>query len=348
MPKFWIISDTHFGIRNCSKKWESLMKGWVDNFLFPLFSSSVEDGDVLVHCGDVFDNRQSIGLSTMDMCINFFERLSGYFKDIRVLCGNHDAYLTTVNDITSIDCIKHIPGVSVIKDPVTDVVFGKTVGFVPWTENPDAFRNLSVDGNRPEILFCHAEFSGCIMNSYGTKSESTLAIPDISRIYTGHIHHTQKCGNVTYVGSAYQITQNDRGNARGVLTYCPDSGVERFYPNTFSPEFKRVAYTDISGMRFGEFKKMCGNSFIEVETDGRLMTKCRFQKLLSLVSESDNIMDLSFVPMKGSDGKNSDINISDCASISEMLDRYIDDMVVCDAQTKKSVRMISKKLIHEL
>ncbi len=347
MAKFWIISDTHFGVKNNSKRWEELMKKWMDGFFFPLMENNVEEGDILVHCGDVFDNRQSVGLSTMSMCIGFFERLSGYFKEMWVLCGNHDAYLTTRNDITSIDCLKHIPGVNIVKTPVVENIFGKNVGFVPWTEDGHEFDGISFSAKKIDILFCHAEFSGCTMNSYGTKSESVLDIPNISRIYTGHIHHMHRYKNVVYVGSPYQLTQNDRNNSKCVWTYDVFADKEKFYSNTFSPEFTRMEYDKVKDMTFGEFKQICGNRFVEIETDGNLMAKCRFQKMLSLLKDNDNIMDMSFVPVNKDNTFSSDINISECASISEMLDKYIDEMVICDAQTKKHVRAISKKLIHE-
>lgn len=343
MPKFWIISDTHFGVRNNSKKWEDLIRGWADNFLYPLFDREVSPDDILVHCGDVFDNRQSVGLSSMSFCIEFFEKLSGYFSGIRVLCGNHDAYYTSKNDIASVDCLKYIPGVRVVKEPETCEIFGKRVMFVPWTENPDDF---NMPDCRPDILFCHAEFGGCVMNASGTKSESRLRAPDISRIYTGHIHHCQKRGRVTFVGSPYQLTQNDRNNRKCVYSYDPENDKEYAYPNTFSPEFIRVKYENVSGMPLGEFRDLCRNRFVEIAADPALAARCRFQKLASLAAEDDPVTDITFVPSGDNPSAPADINISECASVSEMLDRYIDEAVICDAKTKESVRAISKKLIH--
>jgi len=347
MAKIWIISDTHFGVKNNSKRWEDLMQGWMDKFFFPLLDNEVEDGDVFVHCGDIFDNRQSVGLSTMNICIGFFERLSKYFKEMYLLCGNHDAYYTTKNDITSLECLKHIPGVNVIKTPLVKTVLGKTMCFIPWTEDTRVFEKIAGIDTKPDVLFCHAEFNGCIMNSYGSKSENELGVPDVSKIYSGHIHHKHKHCNATYVGSPYQLTQNDRNNNKCVWTFDPETLEEHVYFNTYSPEFIRVKYESISDMTFGEFKKMCENRFVEIETDYKLMSKCRFQKLISLVNDNYDIKDLSFYPTKKDENENQDINISDCMSITEMLDKYIDEMVVCDPATKKSVRTIAKKLIHE-
>ena len=346
MSKIWIIGDTHFGVRNNSKRWEELMSSWMHDFFFPLIDKESEEGDVLVHLGDVFDNRQSVGLSTMALTISFFEKLSSRFEEIWVLCGNHDAYYTSKNDISSIECIKHIENVNIVKTPIFHpFLCNKKVLFMPWTENSEAFNKKIYDVN-PDIVFCHAEFNGCVMNSSMTFSENNFNIPNISHIYSGHIHHRQKHKNVTYVGSPYQLTQNDRNNHKGVYTYDTEKDIEKFYQNNTSPEFIRIKYDDIKDKPLQEFKKICENKFVEVETDYSLMAKCRFQKLLSLIKEEDNIMDLTFVPSKTSKNEEKDINISDCISISEMLDKYIDEFVYCDELTKKSVKIISKKLVN--
>lgn len=345
MSKIWIISDTHFGVRNNSKKWEELMRSWMEDTFLPLVDSEKEEGDVLIHLGDVFDNRQSVCLSSMNLAIDFFERLSTRFDKIWILCGNHDAYYTNRNDITSIECFKHIPHVSIVKTPLLETIFGKKILLLPWIENKREF-NKSVYSFSPEILFCHAEFYGCTMNASKVYSDSDLDIPDILKIYSGHIHHRQKYKNVTYIGSPYQLTQNDRNNNKGVWTYDPQKDEERFYFNCKSPEFMRMKYQSISEMTLQEFKQTCSNKFVEIETEHSLMAKCQFQKLLSFVQDS-NIMDLSFVPAKSSQKDENDINISNCVSITEMLKKYIDEFVYCDEDTKKSVRQISKKLINE-
>ena len=344
MPKIWIISDTHFGAHNNAKKWEDLMCSWMNDYFFPLVCSVFEDGDVLVHLGDVFDNRQSVSLSSMNIAINFFERLSSIFNSVYVLCGNHDAYYTTKNDITSLECLKHIPNISVIKDPVSYDLFGKKCLFFPWTENLRYFKK-TISDNEPDILFCHTEFCGCVMNSSMSKSENDFDIPNISCIYSGHIHHRQKYKNVTYAGSPYQLTQNDRNNTKGVWIFDPVNDKETFQVNDKSPEFIRVKYDDVKEMSLNDFIKFCDNKFVEVETDSSLMSKCKFQKILSLVQD-ENIMDLSFVPDKDIVEKAINIDVSSCLSISDMLDEYIDKFVNCDNITKKSVKIIAKKLIN--
>lgn len=345
MAKIWIISDTHFGVRNNSKKWEDIMYSWMNDYFFPLIETEKEEGDVLVHLGDVFDNRQSVSLSSMNLAINFFERLSKEFKQIRVLCGNHDAYYTTNNDISSIECLKYIPNVKIIKTPETDIILGKRVLFLPWMEDKKTFYK-SISESSPDVLFCHAEFYGCVMNSYGTKSEHDFNVPDILHIYSGHIHHRENYKNLVYVGSPYQITQNDRNNSKGVWTYAPQENEERFFYNNISPEFIRVSYSSISDMTLSEFKHMCKNKFVEIEANSALMSKCFFQKLLTLVQDC-GIMDILFVPAKQTNENIKNINITNCASISDMLDEYIDDYVDCNENMKKSIKKLSKKLINE-
>lgn len=347
MANIWVISDTHFGVKNNSKSWEATLNGWVDNFIVPFFKGNASEGDVLVHLGDVFDNRQSIGLSAMNSAVSFFEKMSALFSQVYVLCGNHDAYNTNSNEINSLECIKYIPKVVVVKDPQRLNVLGRRVSMIPWSDSVKEVKTHIENAFDSDLVFCHADFGGCTMNASGTKSESKLEAPDISRIYSGHIHHSQRYGRVTYVGSPYHTSQNDRENKRGVWRIDVGTLEDEFYENTYSPQFARYAYSDIENLPFGEFKKMCTNRFVEVSVDGDLLSRVFFKRVLTYIKDDDNIKDLVFVPNadRVSDSR-QEVTMSECVSLDDMLDKYIDSVLVCSDGVKANVRKISKKLIN--
>lgn len=347
MANFWIISDTHFGGKNNSKSWEDNITRWIDGFIVPFFKDNVKEGDVLVHLGDVFDNRQSVGLSAMSIAVSFFEKMSELFSQVYVLCGNHDAYNKNSNDITSLDCIRYIPKVNVIKTPQRISVLGRKISFIPWIESVKEVKCHIDNAFDSDLVFCHADFGGCTMNASGTKSESQLEVPDVSKIYSGHIHHSQRYGRVTYVGSPYHTSQNDRGNKKGVWRIDSETLSDEFYENTFSPQYARFDYTKVENLTFREFKEMCKNKFVEVSVDGEVLSRVFFKRVLTYIKEDDNIKDLVFVP---SAEKSADVRkivtMSECVSLDDMLDRYIDDVLVCGDGVKTNVRKISKKLIN--
>jgi len=347
MANIWIISDTHFGVKNNSKSWEAMLNGWIDGFIVPFFKENVSEGDVLVHLGDVFDNRQSIGLSAMNMAISFFEKMSALFSQVYVLCGNHDAYNVNSNDINSLECIKYIPKVTVFKDPQRVNVLGRTVSMIPWIDSVKTVKSHIENAFDSDLVFCHADFGGCTMSASGTKSQSALEVPDISKIYSGHIHHLQRYGRVTYVGSPYHISQNDRNNRKGVWRIDAETLEDEFYENTYSPQFARYDYQKIEDITLGEFKKMCRNKFVEVSVDGDLLSRVFFKRVLTYIKDDDNIKDLVFVP--NSDGVSDSrkkVTMMECVSLEDMLDKYIDSVLVCSDGVKANVRKISKKLIN--
>ena len=71
--RVFLISDTHLGVRSNSKEWCDIIQDYFQDFLIPLLKKESRPGDVLVHCGDVFDSRQSLNLYVLNLSISIFE-----------------------------------------------------------------------------------------------------------------------------------------------------------------------------------------------------------------------------------------------------------------------------------
>ena len=72
----WMITDTHLGVRNGSIEWLEIMKEYFNNFFIPLLKREKQEGDFLVHVGDVFDSRHSLNLLIMNEGITIFEEIA--------------------------------------------------------------------------------------------------------------------------------------------------------------------------------------------------------------------------------------------------------------------------------
>ena len=77
--RVWIISDTHFGLKDGDDKWINIAKQWRNEFLIPTILNNAKEGDYLFHLGDVFDKRTSINLNAINFTIETFEILSSIF-----------------------------------------------------------------------------------------------------------------------------------------------------------------------------------------------------------------------------------------------------------------------------
>ena len=55
--KIWLIADTHFGLKGDDEIWLEDYFNYFNNDLIPYMKKNVGEHDILIHCGDVFDNR---------------------------------------------------------------------------------------------------------------------------------------------------------------------------------------------------------------------------------------------------------------------------------------------------
>ena len=65
--RVFMITDTHFGIYlNNLDKWLNMMESTFYEFVIPYLKENVKEGDVLIHLGDLFDNRTSLPIIVLN------------------------------------------------------------------------------------------------------------------------------------------------------------------------------------------------------------------------------------------------------------------------------------------
>lgn len=351
LGRIWVISDTHFGYKNANRQWADIAKECMDGFVFPLFEEEVGEDDILVHCGDVFEDRQHINVSSMKMAIETFERFARIFRKVYVICGNHDVQNNTSNDVTSLDCLKYVDGVEVVKTPKTVEVGGRRLGLVPWQAD-NAKLVSDILSAKSDFLFCHADILGATMNASDIKSEHGIDVKDIKgvrNIYSGHIHRRQVYKGITFVGSPYSMKREDIGNTKGVYRIDAGSGESVFFENKVSPMFVTLSYNEVRNSPTDEVRKAFDNNFVDLYVDSDTADEKAFRKFLGTLTAEGGAVDIN---VKLSDSKEDAVinngtgGISDGMTLAEMTDRYIDDMLDYDEPVKDKLRIISKKLIN--
>ena len=209
--KIYFLADTHLGAKGDNPE---VLHDWIDYYnkvFIPYCREHVQTGDILVHLGDVTDNRSTLGLETINLTIKLFEYLSDIFSDIRLIVGNHDIFKKHTNEITSLNMLKYIPHVSIYYTPQVEEIGGKHVLFVPWIEELEEQKKL-LKSHNVDYVFGHLEIGGAVTSSKGNKMQTNNAIisSDFKKaeVYAGHIHIRQNYKNVHYVGTPYH---KDRG-----------------------------------------------------------------------------------------------------------------------------------------
>lgn len=342
--KIWLIADTHFGYKGDDEEWLSDYIGYFENIVIPIMKKEVGKEDILIHCGDVFDNRSIIGLNTIHRVIGLFEKFSDIFSDIRITVGNHDIMKKSTNEVTSIDMLKHIPHVKVYYTPEVEVIDGKICFFNPWVENPDKEREY-LSGINADYIFGHLEIGGSQMsNRSGVKIEFTGGIKPSdfknAQVYAGHIHIRQDNKNIHYIGNPYHKDRGDRGNIKGITVLDLKSGKTRFIENTVSPKFMKEYIYDILNMTVGDLKERWKNNRIELHINSTDISRCNFDDLRSCL----NTVYKSFDPI--GDYVVQDFNIATDASFSnaKSSDDYIDDFLKNQDLTDDMMECVRRKM----
>ena len=345
--KIWLIADTHFGYKGDDPEWLDDYIGYFENVLIPLMEKEVGENDILVHCGDVFDNRSIIGLQTLNRVISLFEKFSKICKDIRITVGNHDIYKKSSNDITTLNALKYIPNVKIYYEPIVEVIDGKTVLFNPWIEDPEKEREV-LNGVNVDYIFGHLEIGGALVaNRSGVKVTLSAGVKKSdfksSQVYAGHIHIRQDDKNIHYIGNPYHKDRGDRENPKGITVLDIKTGETRFIENTVSPKYMKENIYDLLDVTVGELKERWYNNRIELHIKSTDLAKCSFDDFITaldhcfrkfqvigdeVIAELNTDGNVSFNDAKSSDDyivdflKNQDLTEEMMSEVQKKMEEY--------------------------
>lgn len=270
--RIFMVADSHFGMRSNSPEWLDIAAGWFESDFIPAARAAAAPGDALVHLGDVFDNRQSINLMVQHRGIAVFEELAKIFTGgVYVIAGNHDVMKKSSNDVCSLDCLKWIPNVHILKEPTVVKLGGARCLMMPWRPGPDEERAcITAHSGDADYLFCHTNVVGMkLVDHVHTVADGTAItaddLSDFRRVLAGHIHLRQTVkGTVHMLGNPYQMTRSDMGDAKGWHTMDPATDELAFHENTTSPKFKRVYLPQWGDRPIDELVEECRGHMVDL------------------------------------------------------------------------------------
>lgn len=215
MPLFQRLAaftDIHFGKKNNDSTYNQDCLEFVEWFVS---ESKKRTCDTCIFLGDWHDSRRSLHINTMNYSLRAFEMLNDAFENVYVIMGNHDLFYKERRDVSSLEFIKHLPHIHLIRDPVVL----EDVGLSSWLLGDD-WRQIRSWQCR--YVFGHFELPNFLMNA-------GIRMPDAGElnsqhfskfewVFSGHFHHRQRQGNIQYIGSAFPQNFSDAGdNDRGAM-----------------------------------------------------------------------------------------------------------------------------------
>lgn len=301
MSKIYLIGDSHIGLGypNKTDKWFKTHQEYFSKFLIPLLKSKVKKGDIIVHLGDLFDNRNIIPINLMNYAMDVVEEISK-IAPLHIIVGNHDLWSKSASEINSIRPFKYIPNVH-IYDSVSKIEFnGCNILMMPYFDSKIDQVNAIKSNRDCEYLFCHSDLNGAKMHltSVAHRNLDKIDIDDFSsfrKVYSGHIHLTQVSKNFTFVGSIFQMDRNDYGDQKGIFVIDTIDGSESFIKNEISPVFVKyrvLCEDDIDGLE----SLIGSNDYIDVYISNNLLINSRkLRRKIEVILENGGFASIEYI-----------------------------------------------------
>ncbi len=301
MSKIFLIGDTHIGLGypNTVDKWFKVHKQYFDDFLIPMLRKKVCPGDIIVHLGDLFDNRNVIPINLLNYGMDVVEEISK-IAPLHIIIGNHDLWSKSASEINSIRPFRYIPNVK-IYDTVSQLEFsGKKILMMPYIEKRLEQIKAINDNKNCDYLFCHSDLNGCKMHltSVAHKNSDKIDIENFTgfeSVYSGHIHLVQRNKNFTFVGSIFQMDRNDYGDQKGIFVIDTLDGSEEFIKNDVSPVFKKVRVIGEEDVETLE-KLKDSKDYIDIAISNNLLVSNRkLRRKLEIILEKSNFASVEYI-----------------------------------------------------
>jgi DNA repair exonuclease SbcCD nuclease subunit len=198
----------------------------------------------VIHPGDLVDRRKYINiltLHTMRKC--FVEPMKEF--EFHIIPGNHDCYHKNNNTVNALD--EFLPeGMFVYHQPSEVVIGGRKVLMLPWMAPENEQQCIdAVNHSTADILFGHLNLKGFEMHR-GSVSEDGHDMGFLSKfthVYTGHFHHKSTMGNITYLGTPYEMTWSDYADPKGFHIWDTDTLQLEFIENP-KKLFNKIEFKD--------------------------------------------------------------------------------------------------------
>ena len=258
--KVGLFTDIHIGLGQNSSLWHDTIIQFA--MWASMFYSNKGINDLFIP-GDIFHNRDEIGVNTLSVAAEFFDILKDF--NIYIVVGNHDAYFKERSDVNSVSIFKGWPNITVIdKKPLLVKAGEKTISFIPWGTEVE---NIP----QADICFGHFEIETFKMNNFkvcdrGMESGSLLSKSPL--VISGHFHRkderTYSKGKIVYLGSPYQQNFGDAYDERGIYIFDIDTEELEFFENTVSPKHIKYRLSNGSAISLEDAKKEIPGNLISL------------------------------------------------------------------------------------
>jgi len=269
------------------------------DFVIPYLKENAKEGDVLIHLGDLFDNRNSLPI----IVINKVEKILKEISDIlplHIMVGNHDLWNKGSNEVNSVRLFGYMnKNIQVYESTTTLEIGGQKLVLMPWVEKRIDMIN-QISQNPGDYLLCHSDLNGCKMhlNSIAHRNADKIDVEEFKgykNVFSGHIHIRQENNNFMFIGSLYQMDRNDYGDQKGITLLDLDTDEISFIPNTYSPTFRKFRVIDEQDVEnLDELKNT--KDYVDIAiSNSLLMSNRKLRRKLEMILEKSSFASVEYI-----------------------------------------------------
>lgn len=249
--KLPILGDTHWGCRSDSPLFYKHFERFYGKFVDDCVKA---DHKTILQVGDLFDVRKKTNMVTFQESRRIlFDPLKEAGIALYVIVGNHDSYYKESIKINTPRLLLsefEYSNIIVVDSPMTVDFGGVPIDLIPWIckENEEEIMRF-VEASTSSICAGHFEFAGFAMYR-GMESPHGLdasLFKKYKRVLSGHYHHRSTKGNVTYVGTPYEMTWQDYGDPKGHHVYDTKADTLTFHENP-DKIFVKLTYDETAAL----------------------------------------------------------------------------------------------------
>jgi len=265
--KVLFFSDLHLGVHQDSQTWHNIALNLADWIKGVMVEQKL---DTIFFAGDVFHNRHEIGVNTLHIAKQFFNKLSEY--NVYLIPGNHDAFLSSTVEVNSVEILAN-KNVHVFVEQTTLEINDKKIVFCPW--------KTSIKELDPvDMLIGHFEIANFHMTAnkicdHGETSEDLLE--KAKAVVTGHFHmrdfrEYENKSYILYLGSPYEMDFGDRGQQKGVSIINFDDLSIEFIENNVTPKHFRIKISELLAKKYSDLPSIVNNNIVSLYVDTKIDT----------------------------------------------------------------------------
>ena len=246
--KIAIIGDLHIGVKSSN---EVMMRHQARFFNFFLNELKNRNVGTIIQLGDIWDNRRQVNFRALQFAQEtFFEPINDAGIELHTLIGNHDIFYRETLDINSSGLLlrpyKHIH----VYDEPTTLNFEKvSFDIIPWMCNDN--KNICMEymkNSKSDYCCGHFEINNFEVMK-GIPYENGMDEENFGKykqVFSGHFHIRSHRGNITYVGTPYELTWGDYNTPKGFLIFDTETNSWEYVENPIT-YFYYITYDEIGG-----------------------------------------------------------------------------------------------------